>query len=118
MRGVLGGLAALASATIVFTVATRDPEDPRSVALVVVAIAVLVAALAVRVLAGPAPRRSRSRAIAPAALRRGVLAGLVTGGLAFLRAIDGLTPITAAFLVLAFLAAEYVLSARGVRSRR
>ncbi len=118
MRGILGGLAALASATIVFTVATRDPEDPRSVALVVVAFAVLVAALAVRVLAGPAPRRSRSRAIAPATLRRGALAGFVAGGLAFLRAIDGLTPITAAFLVLAFIAAEYVLSVRGVRSRR
>lgn len=118
MRSALSGVAAAAAGAIAFTIVTRDPEDARSVALVVVAFTVLVAALATRLQAGPAPRRGRSRAIGPVALRRGVLAGLVAGGLAFLRVIDGLTPLTATFVLLAFVGAEYVLSARRVRSRR
>lgn len=118
MRSALLPIAALAAATIAFTVVTRDPEDPRSVALVVVAFAILIGALVIRLLGGPAPRRGRPRGVPAPAIRRGALAGLIAGAFLFLRVIDGLTPLTGGLLILALLAAEYVLSPRGVRSRR
>lgn len=118
MRSVLLPTSALASAAIAFTVATRDPEDARSVALVVVSVAILVGAVAIRVFGGPEPKRGRSRPIPLAAIRRGVLTGLVAGAFLFLRVIDGLTPLSGGLLLLALLGAEYVLSPRRVRSRR
>ena len=46
------------------------------------------------------------------AIRRGAIAGSIVGLVALLRVIDGLTPLTAAFVVGAFVLAEVVLSAR------
>jgi uncharacterized membrane protein YccC len=45
-------------------------------------------------------------------VRRGTIVGAILGLVALLRVIDGLTPLTAAFVVGAFLLAEVVLSAR------
>lgn len=56
-------------------------------------------------------RSVRARASRAAALRRGVELGAVVGLIATLRVIDGLTPLTALFVVLSFAIAEYVLSA-------
>lgn len=118
MRNLLLPTAALAGSVIAFAVFTRDPEDPRSVALVVVSCAILVGAVVTRILAGSKPRRGRAGPVPLTAIRRGVLSGLVVGVLLFLRAIDGLTPFSGGLLVAALLGAEYVLSPRRVRSRR
>lgn len=56
-------------------------------------------------------RSARARASRVRALRRGVEMGAVVGLIATLRVIDGLTPLTAVFIVLSFAVAEYVLSA-------
>lgn len=61
-------------------------------------------------------RSARARASRTAALRRGVEIGAVVGLLATLRVVDGLTPLTALFVALSFLIAEYVLSAGVSRS--
>jgi hypothetical protein len=45
-------------------------------------------------------------------LRRGAMAGCVIGLVALLRALDGLTPLTAIFVVAPFVVAEAVLSTR------
>ena len=118
MRQALATAAALAVAAIAFMVTTRDPEQASNVALVVVAFAVLVGSLAALALAGRRPPRARSAGVPPAALRRGIGIGAAAGFLAFLRVLDGLTPLTLAFVAAAFVAAEYVLSGRRVRSRR
>lgn len=118
MRQAAAAAAAAGLAAIAFAVATGDPEQPSSVALVIVAFAVTVGSLATLALAGPPPKRKRSAALRPGALRRGAAVGLVAGMVAFLRVIDGLTPITAGLVVLAFGTAEYVLAGRKVRSRR
>jgi hypothetical protein len=61
-------------------------------------------------------RSARARASRVAALRRGTELGAVVGLIATLRVIDGLTPLTALFIVLSFAVAEYVLSAGVSRS--
>jgi hypothetical protein len=45
-------------------------------------------------------------------LRRGAMAGCVFGLVALLRAMDGLTPLTAIFVAIPFIVAEVVLSTR------
>lgn len=62
------------------------------------------------------PRRSR-RAVAPA-LRRGIEVTAVVGLLLLLRVVDGLTVITGGFIVLGFVIAEAILSARPRRASR
>lgn len=64
----------------------------------------------------PLGRRRVLRAQWIRALRRGLEAGAVVAALASLRAIDGLTPITAGFVVLGFALAEIVLAARPLGS--
>lgn len=113
-------LVAVACALVaVALVLTRDPEEAWAVALVIAALGVGAGAVAT-MLQLRAPRVGSRR---PSAVRRGVAArrgigiALVVSLLLWLRAVDGLSPITAAFVVGAFLAAELVLSARPTSSR-
>ena len=62
------------------------------------------------------PRRSR-RAAAPA-LRRGIEVTAIVGLLMLLRVVDGLTVITGGFVVMGFIVAEVILSARPSRASR
>lgn len=80
------------------------------IAAVSVAFGALVAAALVGLSGGRQKRRPRPGAAR--ALRRGAVAGSIVGLLAVLRVIDGLTPITAAFVIVPFVLAEVVLSAR------
>ena len=112
-RGLeLAALGALAVA--VLTVTLRDPGHPLAVATLVAAVAVGVGALSARVLlaVARAGRSARARGERSRALRRGAALGAIAGLLVALRAIDGLTPITAGFVVLAFALAEVALTAR------
>ena len=59
----------------------------------------------------------RQRAAAPA-LRRGIEVTAIVGLLLLLRVVDGLTLITGGFIVLGFLVAEVILSARPTASSR
>ena len=115
MNAALLAIAAAGAAIVAFTVATREPSERISLALVVGGIAMSAGALAARALlwAGTRGRRRQERAAAVGpALRRGAAVGAVIGALALLRIVDGLTPITAGFVVLAFALAEVALSAR------
>jgi hypothetical protein len=96
-----------------------DPAGPLAVGLFIAAVAVCCGAVCAAVLlsiSGGAGRR-RQRAAAPA-LRRGVEVTAVVGLLLLLRVADGLTVITGGFIVLGFLVAEVVLSARPSRASR
>ncbi|HSW95313.1 MAG TPA: hypothetical protein VLI88_04035 [Patescibacteria group bacterium] len=99
-----------------FTVATRDPDSPQSVGLVVIGSSLAVAALASLAFVSVATwgtKRGARRGLAVArGLRRGVMVGCVIGLAALLRVVDGLTPLTAAFVVVPFVVAEVVLSTR------
>ena len=101
---------------VAFTVATRDPDGPLSVGLVVGGGAVLVGALAAALFVGLGARgakRGKRREVAAArGLRRGAMVGSAIGLIALLRALDGLTPLTAAFVIAPFVVAEAVLSTR------
>jgi len=96
-----------------------DPSVPLAVGLVIASVAVCCGAVCAALLlsvSGGAGRR-RPRAAAPA-LRRGIEVTAVVGLLLLLRVIDGLTVITGGFIVLGFLVAEVILSARPTRASR
>jgi hypothetical protein len=107
-----------ATAAVIFFVLTRDPTEPLAVAAVIgasaVAAACTVAFLGVAVEERDAalarPRRRHPRRAA--AVRRGAEIGAIVMSLGLLRAVDGLTLITAGFVVAGFILAELVLSAR------
>jgi len=88
------------------------------VGLVIAAIAVCSGATVAALLVSLPfePRRSR-RAVAPA-LRRGIEVTAIVGLLLLLRVVDGLTVITGGFIVLGFMVAEVILSARPRRASR
>lgn len=96
-----------------------DPDVALAIGLVIAAIAVFsgatVAALLVSLPLGE-PRRSR-RVVAPA-LRRGIEVTAIVGLILLLRVVDGLTVITGGFIVLGFMVAEVILSARPRRASR
>ena len=86
--------------------------------LVIAAIAVCSGAtLAALLLSLPAGDGRRRRAAAPA-LRRGIEVTAIVGLLLLLRVVDGLTVITGGFIILGFLVAEFILSARPRRASR
>ena len=101
---------------VAFTVATRDPDGPLSVGLVVGGSAIAVGALAAALFVGLGARgmkRGTPRRLAAArGLRRGAMVGSALGLLALLRVLDGLTPLTAAFMMAPFVVAEVILSSR------
>jgi hypothetical protein len=92
---------------------TSDPDVPLAVGSVIAAVAVCSGALAAALLLSvPAPGRGRRQRRAAAALRRGIEVTAIVGLLLLLRVVDGLTVITGGFIVLGFLVAEVILSAR------
>lgn len=116
MRGLT--LLAIASfAVALVMVLTQDPEQAWAVAAVIVALGVAAGAIAtvaqLRATRG-ARRRTPLRAVV---VRRGVEIGAVVALLLWLRAIDGLSILTAAFVVGAFFVAEAIVSARPRSSR-
>lgn len=110
-------LAILSVGAIVAVVLTQEPT-PAGVVAVIAAASVAISALAALVLLryAAAGRSIRARISRFAALRRGIELGAIIGLIATLRVIDGLTPLTALFVVLSFAIAEYVLSAGASRS--
>lgn len=96
-----------------------DPDVPLAVGLVIAAVAVCSGAIvAVLLLSLPAnDGRRRQRASAPA-LRRGIEVTAIVGLLLLLRVVDGLTLITGGFIVVGFLVAEVIFSARPRRASR
>jgi hypothetical protein len=96
-----------------------DPDIPLAVGLVIAAVAVCCGALSALLLLSPAVSEGRRRqgGAAPA-LRRGIEVTAVVGLLLILRVVDGLTLITGGFIVIGFLVAEVVLSARPKRASR
>jgi hypothetical protein len=109
---VAGGLTVAALLAAIAIVLLADPEQPWAVAALVSAIGIAVGAGAIawqgrarRGRRGPRPRSSRI-------VRRGIEIGLAAALLVWLRAIDGLSLITAAFVIGTILVGEAVLSAR------
>jgi len=97
-------------------VATRDPDGPLSVGLVVAGAGIAIGALTAAILVSAGTRRVRrgkKRELAIATgLRRGAMVGSSLGLVALLRVLDGLTPLTAIFVIVPFVVAEVVLSTR------
>lgn len=114
MRSVWIALAA-AVGVAALIVATRDPEEAWAVAAVIVALAVATGAVALLLQLRPIAQRAGRRRARPRidlAVRRAGEVSLTVALLLWLRAVDGLSVITAAFVVVAFVAAEAILSAR------
>ena len=84
--------------------------------LVVVGVAVAAGAMVAAALVSVGSRRVRRGGRRDAAiargLRRGAMVGSVLGLVALLRVLDGLTPLTAVFVIAPFVVAEVVLSTR------
>ncbi|TME69197.1 MAG: hypothetical protein E6I48_16045 [Chloroflexi bacterium] len=92
---------------------TIDPDVALAVGFVIAAVAVGSGALFAAVLLSvPTSGRARRLRAAAPALRRGIEVTAVVGLLLLLRIVDGLTVITGGFIVLGFLVAEVILSAR------
>ena len=98
---------------------TRDPEEPWAVAAVILAAggAAGGAATLVQLRRAGGRRRRASEGRDAAALRRGIEIAAAVALLLWLRAVDGLSVITAVFVVATFVVAEAVLSARPHSSR-
>jgi hypothetical protein len=113
-------VAALTALVAVAAMLAVDPDVPLAVGLVIAAVAVCLGAIAALLLLSFSSlsaegRRERRRAVAPA-LRRGIEVTAIVGLLLLLRVVDGLTVITGGFVVLGFLVAEVILSARPRRA--
>ncbi|HZP95842.1 MAG TPA: hypothetical protein VFC31_05840 [Candidatus Limnocylindria bacterium] len=115
----LGALAAACATVAVVVLLTRDPEEAWAVGVVIVALGIASGALAT-LLQLRAPRSGRRRASGQrhaVAARRGIAVAAVVTLLLWLRVVDGLSVITAAFVIGAFAVAEVVLSARPASPR-
>ncbi|HEV8669196.1 MAG TPA: hypothetical protein VGS01_00510 [Candidatus Limnocylindria bacterium] len=98
---------------------TLDPDLPLAVGVVIAAVAVCVGAISASLLLSlPVVERGRRRRASASALRRGLEVTASVGLLLLLRVVDGLTVITGGFVVLGFLVAEIILSARPGRASR
>ncbi len=119
MRGP-GPLLVASLVIAIAVVLARDPEEPWAVAILIVALGVAVGAGAYawqhRSPSG-GPRRRAPRPRRSDALRRAAESGAIVTALLWLRAVDGLSPLTAIFVVASFVVAELVLSARPRASR-
>ena len=104
------GLAAL-------VVATRDPDESWAVGLFILAVGGASAAFATWLQLRRRPGRRGPRGVTAVAGRRGLEIGAIVALLLWLRAVDGLSPVTAAFVVGTFVLTEVVLAARPNSSR-
>ncbi len=103
-------LALIVDASLVLT---RDPEEAWAVAGVILATAVAIGAIVTLAqLRGVGSERRRVGARRAVAVRRGVEVSAMAAFLLWLRAIDGLSVLTAALVVGTFVVAEAILSAR------
>ena len=115
-RVAIAFLACLALAVVV--VLTQDPERAWAVALFILALGGAAASLVTLLqLRRAATRRRVPRTAALIAGRRGLEAGAAVAILLWLRAVDGLSLVTAAFVIVTFAVAELVLAARPISSR-
>jgi hypothetical protein len=115
---VITRLLALAAAAGVLLagviVSTREPQDAAAIAALLFGVGVLAfAAASASFYYVPRLRSRRRRSSGMIALRRGALVGVGVMALGFLRVVDALSAVTAAFLVAALAALEGLLSARG-----
>jgi hypothetical protein len=113
-------LVAAASAVVaVGSILAVDPDVPLAIGIVIAAVAVCAGAVvSVLMLSLPLGESRRSRRVAAPALRRGIEVTAVVGLLMLLRVVDGLTAITGGFIIVGFIAAEAILSARPSRASR
>lgn len=112
----LASLLCLAIAALILLV--LDPEHPLAVAAFIVAVGGAAAGFATWLQVRAAGSRRRGAGARGAiAGRRGLEVGAVVALLLWLRAVDGLSLITAAFVVLTFAATEFVLAAGPNSSR-
>jgi hypothetical protein len=112
----LASVACLAVAALILL--TLDPEQPLAVAAFIAAVGGGAAAFATWLQVRAARSRRRGAGARGAiAGRRGLEVGAVVALLLWLRAVDGLSLITAAFVVLTFVATEFVLTAGPNSSR-
>ena len=119
MRGP-GLLVVVGLVVAVLVVVARDPEEPWAVALLIMSLAVATGAGAFAWQQRRRPSVDGRRAPRPRradALRRAFESGAIVAALLWLRAVDGLSLLTAIFVLAAFVVAELVLSARPVSSR-
>ena len=92
--------------------ATRDPDDPLAVGVVIAGSSVAVACGSALVWLFLERRWAGRRRSARRAFRRAAALGTVVAALALLRVVDGLTVITGGFVVAGFALAELVLATR------
>ena len=115
------GLLVLASLVIAFAVVlARDPEEPWAVAVLIVSLGLAVGAGAYAWQQRSPRGGGRRRAPLPRrsdVLRRAAESGGIVTALLWLRVVDGLSPLTATFVVASFVVAELVVSARPHASR-
>lgn len=98
---------------------TRDPEEAWAVAVLILALGAASGAFAtlLGLRSGTAGRKRAAQRNAATAARRGAELGAVVALLLWLRVVDGLSLITATFVVATFVVAESLLSARPQSSR-
>ncbi len=119
----MGGLALIFIASLLVALAvvlTHDPEEAWAVSVAIVATGVAAGAAVTLLQLRKTNARSGRRAPRlrrDLALRRGAEVAVLVALLLWLRAVDGLSVVTAAFGVLAFVIAEMILSARPHSSR-
>ncbi len=118
MRG-LGVVAAAAVVVAAVVMFTRDPEEAWAIAAVIGALSIAAGSLAVVLqLRAPQPGRRRRGAVREGiAIRRGIEVATGLALLLWLRVVDGLSLITAGFVIGAFVVADAVLSASARPSR-
>ena len=113
----LGLVFLLCLAIAALVVVALDPEQPLAVGLFIVAIGASAAVLTTWLQLRRAATRRRASRIEAVAGRRGLEVGAVVALILWLRAVDGLSLVTAAFVIATFAVAEYVLAARPHSSR-
>jgi len=110
------GLLVLASLVVALVVVlARDPEEPWAVAGLIVSIGLATGAGAYAWQQRSPRAGERRRAPRPLrrdALRRAAESGAIVTALLWLRAVDGLSPLTGIFVLASFVVAELVVSAR------
>ena len=111
-------LVVVSLAIAIAVVLLADPEQPWAVAVLVASLGVAVGAGAFGwQLRSPRGRRREPRPRVSDVLRRAAGVGAIAALLLWLRAVDGLSVLTAAFVIGSFVLAELILTTRPQSSR-